>query len=200
MHRLKRHASADEFLELVTRTADDERATVQLGRDRHQPALMTMLSLHSLTSKRRMHYTISRDRTDTKQWEDQSIARALQGTVHKDRNKMRSGLRDRASVLATANASTSRLVPSEPLSRPDNSSDGRHVRLAAQKLQQQGDTVVMQSSVAQNAHQQRPQPGTINDQVAAQIMQGLQTELPKFQRSWQATVPLGARAARVMQL
>jgi hypothetical protein len=47
---------------------------------------------------------------------------------------------------------------------------------------------------------QRPQPGNISDQVAAQIMQGLQTELPKFQHSWQATVPLGARVARVMQL
>ena len=47
---------------------------------------------------------------------------------------------------------------------------------------------------------QRPQPGNINDQVAAQIMQHLQTELPKFQHSWQGTVPLGHRVARVMQL
>ena len=47
---------------------------------------------------------------------------------------------------------------------------------------------------------QRPQPGNINDQVATQIMQNLQTELPKFQHSWQATVPLGARVTRVMQL
>jgi hypothetical protein len=47
---------------------------------------------------------------------------------------------------------------------------------------------------------QRPQPGNINDQVAAQIMHSLNGELPKFQHSWQATVPLGARVARIMQL
>ena len=47
---------------------------------------------------------------------------------------------------------------------------------------------------------QRAQPNNFNDQVAAQIMQNLQSELPKFQNSWQATVPLGARVARVMQL
>ena len=47
---------------------------------------------------------------------------------------------------------------------------------------------------------QRAQPNNFSDQVAAQIMQNLQSELPKFQNSWQATVPLGARVARVMQL
>ena len=47
---------------------------------------------------------------------------------------------------------------------------------------------------------QRAQPNNFNDQVAAQIMQNLQSELPKFQNSWQATVPLGARVTRVMQL
>jgi len=47
---------------------------------------------------------------------------------------------------------------------------------------------------------QRPQPGNLNDQVAAQVLQGLQSELNKFQHSWQATVPLGHRLARVMQL
>lgn len=47
---------------------------------------------------------------------------------------------------------------------------------------------------------QRPQPGNLNDQITAQIMQNLQNELPKFQHSWQATVQLGTRLARVIQL
>lgn len=47
---------------------------------------------------------------------------------------------------------------------------------------------------------QRPMPGNPNDQITGQIMFNLQQELPKFQNSWQATVPLGARLARVMQL
>jgi hypothetical protein len=43
---------------------------------------------------------------------------------------------------------------------------------------------------------QRPQPGNIHDH----IMQSLNAELPKFQHSWQATVQLGSRVARIMQL
>jgi hypothetical protein len=47
---------------------------------------------------------------------------------------------------------------------------------------------------------QRPQPGNIHDQVSAQIMHSLHSELPKFHGLWQGTVPLGARLTRVMQL
>lgn len=47
---------------------------------------------------------------------------------------------------------------------------------------------------------QRPQPGNINDQVGAQIMAHLQSELPKFQNQWQATFSLGHRLSRVIQL
>jgi hypothetical protein len=47
---------------------------------------------------------------------------------------------------------------------------------------------------------QRPQPGNMSDQVTVQVMQNLQSELPKFQHSWQATVQLGVRLSRVMQL
>jgi hypothetical protein len=47
---------------------------------------------------------------------------------------------------------------------------------------------------------QRPQPGNINDQLVAQINHSLNSELHKFQHSWQATVQLGHRVARIMQL
>lgn len=47
---------------------------------------------------------------------------------------------------------------------------------------------------------QRPQPGNINDQVAAQIVHSLNAEAHKFQHSWQATVPMGSRVSRIMQL
>lgn len=47
---------------------------------------------------------------------------------------------------------------------------------------------------------QRPQPGNMKDQVAAQIMNNLRQELPKFQNSWQATCQLGGRLGAIMQL